>query len=591
MPKSSSLLAWILFALLVITSAAFAEGPWIMKWYSLDPIRDTGTHANGFATDWLEQIFGEEEAWFSEIANVPDGELEGEHKGEELGWFVGDLRDVNDDRNLSNGIYEGKYGDMSNYVFYGMIAVTSPKAQDTVMHVAQDDELKVWINGELAATGQSWTGGATVTRPHNVHLEKGVNIMLVKVSEEGGGDYLNVRFDAEDLDFDAEVWKLKRPGVPPIDTEEPGVPSGSSAATWGTVKNSTLVYIEEQLVDINTTFDLDVRISRAKNLAGFQVDLNYDPNSLRFLRAQEGEALSRDGATSFWRHPDVDTEAGIIAGAASTLAEAGSIDVEDDVLMTFAFEAKELGRTMIWLQDVKLSDPEGKLIPLLATSAFVTISPPWDVVTDSVIDIRDMAVVGQNLAVPLTAPGDMDFTPDTDKYNPDVDRNGVVDVDDLIIVSNHFGESYKGSNITGKLSPIAELRKAYHLINAAPDSSQNIERFKAHLARLITMERAKSPPVISRLLPNYPNPFNPDTWIPYQLAQASDVTISIFNVSGQLVCMLDLGHKEAGFYMIKDKAVHWDGGNGRGEGLASGVYFYMIRAGDFTATRKMLLEK
>jgi len=109
--------------------------------------------------------------------------------------------------------------------------------------------------------------------------------------------------------------------------------------------------------------------------------------------------------------------------------------------------------------------------------------------------------------------------------------------------------------------------------------------------RLITMERAKSPPVISQLLSNYPNPFNPDTWIPYQLAQASDVTISIFSVSGRLVRRLDLGHKEAGFYMSKDKAVHWDGRNDGGEGLASGVYFYVMRAGDFTATRKMLLEK
>jgi hypothetical protein len=590
MSRFSSFAICILF-ILVITDGAFAVGPWIMEWYALDPVRDTGTHANGFAIDWLEQIFGEEEAWFSEIANVPDDKMVGEHRGEDLGWFVGDLKNNDDDRNLSNGIYGGKWGDMSNYVFYGMIAVTSPKDQDTVMHVAQDDELKVWIDGELAATDTSWTGGATTTRPHNVHLDKGVNIMLVKVSEEGGGDYLNVRFDAEDLDFDAEVWKLKRGGIPPVDTEEPGVPSGSCAATWGTVKTSSVVYIEEQQVDVNTVFDADVRVSRAKNLAGFQVSLNYDPHNLRFVRAQEGKALSRDGATSFWRQPEVDTEAGTIVGAASTLAEAGSIDVEDDVLMTFTFETKELGRTMIWLQDVKLSDPEGKLIPLLVTSAFITISPPWDVVTDSVIDIRDMAVVGQNLVVPLTAPGDVDLMPDADEYNPDVDRNGVVDVDDLIIVSSHFGESYKGSNTTEKLSPIAELRKAYYLIDAAPGNSPDIDRFKAHLARLIVMDRAISPPVTFRLLPNYPNPFNPATWIPYQLAQASDVTISIFTASGQLVRILDLGHKEAGSYTSKDKAVYWDGRNERGEELASGVYFYVMRAGDFTATCKMLMEK
>ena len=84
-----------------------------------------------------------------------------------------------------------------------------------------------------------------------------------------------------------------------------------------------------------------------------------------------------------------------------------------------------------------------------------------------------------------------------------------------------------------------------------------------------------------RLLSNYPNPFNPATWIPYQLAQASDVTISIYSVSGQLVRTLDLGHKEAGSHTSKDKAVYWDGRNERGEDLASGVYFYVMRAGDF----------
>jgi regulation of enolase protein 1 (concanavalin A-like superfamily) len=146
----------------------------------------------------------------------------------ELGWSVQNLVDVNDDLNLSNGIYQGQWGDMSNYVFYGFIGVISPTAQDTVMHVAQDDALKVWINGELAATSTSWTGGATTTNPHDVHLDQGVNIVMVKVAEEGGGDYLNVQFDAEDLDF------IPKNGQ--VDWATSVSPAGKLHTKWGAVK-------------------------------------------------------------------------------------------------------------------------------------------------------------------------------------------------------------------------------------------------------------------------------------------------------------------------------------------------------------------
>ncbi|MBM3236940.1 T9SS type A sorting domain-containing protein [Candidatus Poribacteria bacterium] len=98
-------------------------------------------------------------------------------------------------------------------------------------------------------------------------------------------------------------------------------------------------------------------------------------------------------------------------------------------------------------------------------------------------------------------------------------------------------------------------------------------------------------PKSSKLLQNYSNPFNPDTWIPYQLSEDADVTIKIYNVNGQLVRTLDLGHKQAGFYLSKGQAAYWDGKNEAGEALSSGVYFYQLQAGDFTATGKMLMVK
>ncbi len=93
------------------------------------------------------------------------------------------------------------------------------------------------------------------------------------------------------------------------------------------------------------------------------------------------------------------------------------------------------------------------------------------------------------------------------------------------------------------------------------------------------------------LLANFPNPFNPETWIPYQLAKSADVSISIHAIDGKLVRALDLGHQPAGVYQTRSRAAYWDGRNEIGEQVASGVYFYTITAGDFTATRKMLIQK
>jgi hypothetical protein len=93
------------------------------------------------------------------------------------------------------------------------------------------------------------------------------------------------------------------------------------------------------------------------------------------------------------------------------------------------------------------------------------------------------------------------------------------------------------------------------------------------------------------LYQNYPNPFNPDTWIPYTLAADMDVVIRIYNLSGQLVRTLELGHQPAGYYITKDKAAYWDGKDNFGAKVASGLYYYTLRAGEFKVTRKMAIMK
>ena len=98
-------------------------------------------------------------------------------------------------------------------------------------------------------------------------------------------------------------------------------------------------------------------------------------------------------------------------------------------------------------------------------------------------------------------------------------------------------------------------------------------------------------PKLTQLLQNFPNPFNPETWIPYQLETSADVTLQIYDTSGGIVRTLDLGFKPQGFYMTRSTAAYWDGRNNMGEQVASGVYFYSLNTPDFSATRKMLILK
>ncbi len=98
-------------------------------------------------------------------------------------------------------------------------------------------------------------------------------------------------------------------------------------------------------------------------------------------------------------------------------------------------------------------------------------------------------------------------------------------------------------------------------------------------------------PKTTELLSNFPNPFNPETWIPYQLAKPSDVSITIYDIRGNVVRQLDIGHQKVGFYTSRSRAAYWDGRNAVGERVANGVYFYLLKAGDYAATRKMLILK
>ena len=174
----------------------------------------------------------------------------------------------------------------------------------------------------------------------------------------------------------------------------------------------------------------------------------------------------------------------------------------------------------------------------------------------------------------------------------DVNGDGVVNLLDLVLVAGAFEDGAAAAPIlqssefegfTAKEIQDLLLTQARQLALTDPTYLRGLMVLEQLLFALIPKETA--------LLANYPNPFNPETWIPYQLSTSAEVTLHIYAVNGELVRTLALGHQPAGMYQTRSRAAYWDGKNTLGETVASGIYFYTLTAGDYTATRKMLIKK
>ena len=192
----------------------------------------------------------------------------------------------------------------------------------------------------------------------------------------------------------------------------------------------------------------------------------------------------------------------------------------------------------------------------------------------------------------------------------DINGDGVVDVYDLIVVAANFGKT--GDNVADVnedgIVNISDLIAVAAGINngiAAPTLNvHSIQRWITDILQLkdnnlvtqkgisnLEILLASLIPKTTTLLPNYPNPFNPETWIPYQLSEQSDVTLRIYTLSGELIRTISMGIQQAGLYQDRSHAAYWDGKNEVGEPVASGIYFYEFIAGNYSATKRMVIRK
>ena len=199
-----------------------------------------------------------------------------------------------------------------------------------------------------------------------------------------------------------------------------------------------------------------------------------------------------------------------------------------------------------------------------------------DVNRDGVVNIQDLVLV------------DLHFG-ETGENDADVNEDGIVNIADLLLVAKAVGNTAGAPSANPMASDILTAEKIQQWLTEA----RLLENSSAYQQGILVLGQllALLTPEETVLLPNYPNPFNPETWIPYQLAEAAEVSLTIYAVDGTVVRTLVLGHQAAGNYQNQERAAYWDGKNALGESVASGLYFYTLTAGDFTATRKMLIRK
>ena len=336
-------------------------------------------------------------------------------------------------------------------------------------------------------------------------------------------------------------------------------------------------------VPVGDTFTLRLNAEKIDDLAGWQTDIAFDPAVLEAVEVNEGNFLKTGGVGTFFLRGTIDNKAGKITKINSARLS-GGVD-GTGALLSVTFTAKVVGDTRITLSNLTAGNSSTEAIPLDVPDIVITIGaaafPAWDVNRDGQVNVLDLIGVAQHLGTAASA-----------NRQADINGDGTINVLDLIAVAQHLGESSTAAapsvvNIEGLGVDRATVRAWIAQARSEDDGSIAFREAIANLEGLLAL----FVPEETALLHNYPNPFNPETWIPYQLSEAADVTIRIYAANGVLVRTLALGYQPAGIYQYRSRAAYWDGKNEMGESVASGIYFYTFTAGDFTATRKMLIMK
>ncbi len=438
-------------------------------------------------------------------------------------------------------------------IVYGCTFVDSPLAQETTLFVPDSYALKVWINGVLLSHTWRISGGPNPTYVdfYSVKLKAGRNVLLFG-SIGGNSDLPGF---AHDTEYTASI-----PGV-----------------------NYTL---SKTPINGGDTFTLDLSARNVIDLADWRFDISFDPTVLEVLEVNERDFMKQNGGSTLFQKGTIDNTAGKIEGLSSSILTDTGVN-GTGVLLSVTFKAKTEVETQVALHNFQLLTFSEEVIPAGPHQFIFAITPKeerlvGDVNEDGQVNVRDLILVSRSFGKDAS-----------DNPQADVNQDGIINIQDLILVATHIGES-TDTNAAPTILTMENIELTPAVVQTWIDQAkleddgslvfrQGIENLEKLLTSLIPEKTA--------LLANYPNPFNPETWIPYQLAVPADVTLTIYAIDGSVVRTLALGHQLPGIYQNRSRAAHWDGKNALGEPVASGLYFYTLTADDFTATRKLLIRK
>ena len=511
------------------------EGPWL--WVVVPDARLEHD------TDLLSEVSG---GTVTEVEIAAHGVIEGQSVGQEV-WTSYKLPPTG-----RNNIEDMLKRSIKDGVIYGTVSLYSPRDQETTMYVGSDDRIKVWLNGILVYEYLRGSGDDDYSDFFPVTLKQGQNVLLVAVLTHSNGFF---GFEP------GTEYTVTHPGVGYTFAKTP--------------------------IHAGDTFTLDISAETVFDLAGWQFDIAFDPAALEAISVSEGDFLKMGGGSTFFQSGTIDNASGKITGLSAARLSNQGVNGTGTILQV-TFRAKSPGETELALQNFQFGSSTGNTIPAGPREIHVVIEEALatgDVNRDGVVSILDLILVAQQLGrrVPVGS-------------TVDVNGDGIVSILDLIRVAQGIAGSPAAPvalnpdriGAAGAESVDAATIEAWIVQARLEDDGslafkEGIKNLQNLLASMIPEETA--------LLRNYPNPFNPETWIPYQLAESAEVTLTIYDINGQLVRRLDVGYQAAGMYQSRTRAVYWDGRNQLGEPVASGFYLYTLTAKNFTATRKMLILK
>ena len=365
------------------------------------------------------------------------------------------------------------------------------------------------------------------------------------------------------------VTGLNAPSVLALSVETPvDVETPVTATTDAVVSVSPSPVISPA---VGERLTLNLKITAGEAVAGYQFIVRFDPTALRYVESGNGEYLPTG---AFFVQPVVNRDR--VELAATALA---GVSNGDGTLATLTFEVMAVKPSTLTLSEPLFADDQGNTFLPRVEGGEITEPPKLegDVNGEGVVNIQDLVLVASSFG-------------ETGENAADINGDGVVNIADLVLVAGSLGTGLGAPSLDpGALGVFTAadvrewLSQAHQLNSVSPTDQRGVSVLEQLLAVLTPKE--------TTLLPNYPNPFNPETWIPYQLAMSGDVKITIYDARGVVVRRLELGYRQAGYYTHRSRAAYWDGCNGLGEHVASGLYFYHLEAEGVSLLRKMVTLK